>query len=216
MSQEIKIDMRVAELLASRLCHDIVGPIGAVNNGMELMADESLGMADDALELASNSAAQAAAALQFFRLAYGTAGGQVEGGFSTVERLARDYLGFHKCDLTWAAEVAGPAVPESAGKLILNMLSLASEGLPRGGTLSVCLAQPSPAVVEVLGVGADAGLRQEITEGMADGVAVDDLTPRSVHGYFTQRVAERSGVDLVVEMPTVDAFRIVATLPAGA
>ena len=210
------IDMRVAELLASRLCHDIVGPIGAVNNGMELMADESFGMADDALDLASRSAAQAAASLQFFRLAYGTAGGQVEGGMATIERIARDYLDAHKCTLTWAADVVPPAVPDSAGKLVLNMLELAAEALPRGGTLSVCLAETSPAALEVLAVGADAGLRPEVIEGMASDVTVEELTPRNVHGYFTRRVASRAAAELNLEMPTVDAVRLVATLPPEA
>ena len=207
------IDMRVAELLASRLCHDIVGPIGAVNNGMELMADESFGMADDALELASRSAAQAASALQFFRLAYGTAGAQVEGGLATVERIARDYLEAHKCSLTWAPEVAPPAVPESAGKLILNMLALAAEGLPRGGSLTVSLAGTGPATLEVLSSGTDAGLRQEVIQGLASDVAVEDLTPRNVHGYFTRRVAVRAGSDLNLDLPAVDSFRLVVSLP---
>ena len=216
MSQEFSIDMRVAELLASRLCHDIVGPIGAVNSGMELMADDSFGMADDALELASRSAAQAAAALQFFRLAYGAAGSNVEGGMATIERIAREYLEAHKCSLAWAPEVAAPAVPESAGKLILNMLALAAEGLPRGGNLSVCLAEGNPATLEVLGVGADAGLRPEVIQGMAADAAVGDLTPRSVHGYFTRRVAERAAAALNFEMPAVDAFKVTAVLSSSA
>ena len=71
---DFQIDMRVTELLASRLCHDLVGPIGAVNNGIELMTDVEFGPSDDALQLAGNSARQAASILQFYRLAYGMAG----------------------------------------------------------------------------------------------------------------------------------------------
>src|SRR3546814_3632269 len=71
---DIKIDLRVAELLASRLCHDLVGPIGAVGNGLELLGDEEFGMADDAMKLTTSSARQASHILQFFRLAYGMAG----------------------------------------------------------------------------------------------------------------------------------------------
>ncbi len=208
------IDMRVAELLASRLCHDIVGPIGAVNNGMELMADESFGIADDALQLAARSAAQAAASLQFFRLAYGTAGGQVEGGLATIERIAREFLEAHRCSLTWAPEVAPPTVPESAGKLILNLLALAAEGLPRGGELTVRLDPAGPATLEVLASGSDAGLRQEVIEGLAADAAVEALTPRNVHGYFTRRVAARAQSELNLELPSVDSFRLLATLPA--
>ncbi len=71
---DVQIDLRVAELLASRLCHDLVGPIGAVNNGMELLEDSDLDMAQDAVRLAGNSAEHASTLLQFFRLAYGMAG----------------------------------------------------------------------------------------------------------------------------------------------
>ena len=68
------VDMRVAELLASRLCHDLVGPIGAVNNGLEFLQDDDFGSADDALSLVSKSAAQTADLVQLYRLAYGLAG----------------------------------------------------------------------------------------------------------------------------------------------
>ena len=60
----VMIDLRVMELLASRLCHELVGPVGAVSNGMELLSDQEFGMADDALELATKSAAQAGCVLQ--------------------------------------------------------------------------------------------------------------------------------------------------------
>ncbi len=86
------IDMRVAELLASRLCHDLVGPIGAVNNGMELLEDEDLGMSDDAIQLSASSARQAANILQFYRLAYGMAGGRIGGGLGDLRELATGFL----------------------------------------------------------------------------------------------------------------------------
>ena len=215
MSLDPKIDLRVLELLASRLCHDLVGPIGAVNNGMELMADEGLGMADDALDLASRSAGQATAILQFFRLAYGMAGARVDGGFATLRQIADRYLEHHKAALDWAQEVEPPAVPEDLGKLILNLIALAGEALPRGGSITVCLAQPEPPVLEVMAVGADAGLRDEVTLGLEEDVPSSELTPRGVHGYFTRRVAERLQGRLSIEMPADDALRFAVALPAS-
>src|SRR3546814_1407714 len=81
---DIKIDRRVAELLAARLCHDLVGPIGAVGNGLELLGDEEFGMADDAMKLTTSSARQASHILQFFRLAYGMAGARVGADYSAI------------------------------------------------------------------------------------------------------------------------------------
>src|SRR3546814_15179738 len=72
-----KIDLRVAELLVSRLCHDLVGPIGAVGNGLELLSDDEFGMAEDAMKLTTNSARPASNVLSFFRLAYAMARARV-------------------------------------------------------------------------------------------------------------------------------------------
>src|SRR3546814_14984721 len=90
---DIKIDLRVAELLASRLCHDLVGPIGAVGNGLELLGDEEFGMADDAMKLTTSSARQASPILQFFRLAYGMAGARVGPAYSPIRDLRAALLG---------------------------------------------------------------------------------------------------------------------------
>src|SRR3546814_11154112 len=81
---DIKIDLRVAELLASRLCHDLVGPIGAVGNGLGLLGEEEFGMADDAMKLTPSSERQASPILQFFRLAYGMAGARVGADYSAI------------------------------------------------------------------------------------------------------------------------------------
>jgi histidine phosphotransferase ChpT len=214
VSLDPKIDLRVCELLASRLCHDLVGPIGAVNNGMELMSDEELGMADDAMGLASRSAAQAADILQFFRLAYGVAGARVEGGFATLRQIAQRYLGHHKAALDWATAVEPPAVPDDAGKLILNLVALAGEGLPRGGQITVNLAQAVPPTLEVIALGADAGLRDEVALGLSEEISAAELTPRGVHGYFTQCVARRLGGTVAVEMPDEDVLRFAVALRA--
>ena len=105
---DLKIDIRVAELLASRLCHDLVGPVGAVNNGIELMQDETFGMADDALTLAAKSADQASNLLQFFRLAYGMAGHRQGADLGPIRELVSGYLSHSKAELDWAADPARP------------------------------------------------------------------------------------------------------------
>src|SRR3546814_21091256 len=89
---DIKIDRRVAELLASRLCHDLVGPIGAVGNGLELLGDEEFGMADDAMKLTTSSARQASHIMQFCRLAYGMAGARVGADYSAIRDLSAALL----------------------------------------------------------------------------------------------------------------------------
>ena len=207
------IDMRVAELLSSRLCHDLVGPIGAINNGLELMDDDEFGMADDAIVLATKSANQASMLLQFFRMAYGMAGSRQGGDMKPIRELAEGFLGHHKSTLDWSAEAPPDGTPDGAGKLILNLVALATECLPRGGTVGVALKKAVGGIeIEVKAVGTDAAMRDEAAAALAEGVEIDDLTPRNVHGYFTRLLAQRLGGDLSAEQAGPGYFRLAVSL----
>lgn len=201
----MQIDLRIAELLASRLCHDLVGPIGAVNNGMELLADDEFGMADDAMQLASSSARRASDSLQFFRMAYGMAGNRVGGDLRELRKLSEAHLKSSKASLDWPDGNPVGEVPDGLGKLLLNMLEFGLETLPRGGTLSVGLAPAgngaSGITAEVVASGAEVQLRPEVASAIATDVKVEDLSPRNVQGYFTRLLAQRLGGDLQVEGP---------------
>ncbi|MHA1152142.1 MAG: histidine phosphotransferase family protein [Alphaproteobacteria bacterium] len=208
------IDMRVAELLASRLCHDLVGPIGAVNNGMELLEDEDLGMSGDAIQLSASSARQAANLLQFYRLAYGMAGARIGDDLGNLRELATGFLASSKTMLDWST-VGQPAgeTPDGLGKLLLNVIVLGDECLPRGGTLGVNLAEGAAGLeVAVTASGTGARLREESQLVLADNVVIEELTPRNVHGYFTRLLAQRMGSDLIVDSPGADSLRLSVTL----
>jgi histidine phosphotransferase ChpT len=68
------LDAKLMELMASRLCHDLASPVGAVMSGLELMQEFEDETADDALRLMGDSARIAARRLAFYRLAFGFAG----------------------------------------------------------------------------------------------------------------------------------------------
>ncbi len=207
------IDLHVLELVASRLCHDVVGPIGAINNGLEMLEDEDFGMADDALALIGKSAKQAANALQFFRLAYGMAGARVGSDLSELRGIAQNYLGHGKIELDWASVSMPDSVPDGAGKLLLNIIALAEEALVRGGTITVHPVTDTDEVrLVVTAQGVGCGLRDESREALADGVAIEDLTPRSVHGYFTRQLAQRLEGDLRVEEAGSDSIALTVVL----
>lgn len=212
---EPAVDLRVAELLASRLCHDVVGPIGAVNNGMELLHDGELDMADDALKLASQSAQQAADLLQYYRMAYGMAGHRQGGDLKPMHDLAVRFFAHHKAGLDWSVNAMPTGLPDSAGKLILNMLMLAGEALPRGGTVGVLFAEDEGIhEIAVVAVGADAGLREETRAGLADEASAAELTPRSVQPYFTKQLARAMEGSLEVDAAGPGHLRLIAKLPA--
>jgi histidine phosphotransferase ChpT len=193
----LQIDLRVAELLVSRLCHDLVGPIGAVNNGMELLAeDDDPGMAGEAVALASNSARQASDTLQFFRIAYGRSGSQADTRPAEIRQLAEAYLRTHKASLDWEADAPLEAAGQGGGKLLLNLIALALEALPRGGRLLAGGA--SDGTLDVTASGTGVRLRPESAEALEPDADIDDLTPRSVQAYFTQMLAQRTGQRVAV------------------
>lgn len=213
-SKNLSVDLRVTELIASRLCHDLVGPIGAVGNGIELIEDEGPDMAQDALALAAKSANQASNLLQFYRLAYGMAGNIQGTEAAALKNLADNFLAHTKTKLDWAMTAAIGDLPAGTGKLLLNLVAMAVEGLPRGGTIKVdSAANGGGTALQVTAEGTDAGLRPEAKASLAEDVRVDELTPRNVHGYFTRLLAKRMGGRLSYAEPGQGRLYLEVSLP---
>ena len=141
----VKVDLRVLELLASRVCHDLISPIGAVGNGLELMEDADDEMSDDALKLSVNCVRRASALLEFFRMAYGTAGSDAGLRWENAKQLAEGLVDGPKTTLVWGAAPAGLNVPAMAPKLALNLVLLGTEMLPRGGEIASRCRVPAAA-----------------------------------------------------------------------
>lgn len=213
------IDLHLAELLASRLCHDLVGPISAISNGMELL-EEGLGELDEeARRLVGDSAAQAASTLQFFRVAFGF-GASPSDQPGELRALLEPFLAHRKTTLEWngagsEASESGGALPAGWGKLLLNMAALAAEALPHGGRIEIApSAAPEGVRLRCLAAGVDAGLRAETREGLAREIGPEALTPRSVQAFYAARVAERLGGTLAGASDGADRFLLSALLPA--
>ncbi|MFN4276788.1 MAG: histidine phosphotransferase family protein [Ferrovibrio sp.] len=127
-------------LICSRLCHDLAGSIGAVNNGVELLAEETdPGMREEAIGLIAQSANDAARRLAFFRLALGASGGvQDPMALGEISRVAQSYFAGGRLGLVLPQENVD--LPKPLGKALLLGLALAGQALPRGGTLSLTRA----------------------------------------------------------------------------
>src|SRR5271167_3523685 len=154
----------LAALLCSRVCHDLISPVGAIVNGIEVMEeDKDEETKTFALDLIKKSALQASAKLQFCRLAFGaagSAGAQIETG--DAERVARGLIEDGKTTIAW--NLPRELVAKNRVKLLLNMLVIAVGTIPRGGTLTVdpagtgfrvtaagLNARVTPATAELLG-----------------------------------------------------------------
>jgi len=139
MSVAVVLDaLDLAALLCSRVCHDLISPAGAIVNGLEVLEEKD---SDEetktfALDLIKRSARTASARLQFCRLAFGAAGSanaQIDLG--NAQAMARGFIEDDKTKLTWNLPHA--LLPKNRVKLLLNMLIIAGQTIPRGGTLTV-------------------------------------------------------------------------------
>ncbi|AWK89221.1 histidine phosphotransferase family protein [Azospirillum thermophilum] len=202
------LDIRVLELLASRICHDLVSPVGAIRNGLELieeMEDEEsggggAGFLGEAVKLIEHSSSQADRRLRVFRLAYGL-GGRDQRGFGEARAAAAGWLDGGRTSLDWPAGVPGEGIAQRRGavKVLLNVVLLAEEALTHGGTITVAgTGTEESASLTVTADGRPGSLRPEVAEALTGMVAAADLSPRSVHAYVTGRLAEDCGVSLAV------------------
>ncbi|NNM73650.1 histidine phosphotransferase ChpT [Enterovirga aerilata] len=127
----------LAALLCSRVCHDVISPVGAIVNGLEVLEeDNDASMQDFALDLIRKSATQASARLQFARLAFGAAGSAGAAiDLGDAEAVAKGMFGDDKIRLTWSAPRI--LMPKNRVKLLLNLVMLATNAIPRGGSIDV-------------------------------------------------------------------------------
>jgi histidine phosphotransferase ChpT len=175
-----------ASLLCSRLCHDLLSPVGALNNGLELLADEhDPEMRQRCLELLAESAKASANKLKFFRLAFGAAGGFGETIDTREARAAIEglFAANQRLELGWLIE--DPTLPKGGIKVLLNLALLAGDALIRGGKLDIG-AEYHDGQVEIVvraegpRIILDAELRQALLGETGDNV----VTPRAAAAYL--------------------------------
>lgn len=137
MSESSIEALDLAALLCSRVCHDLISPVGAIVNGIEVLEEENDELTKEfALDLIKRSAATASAKLQFCRIAFGaagSAGAQIDLG--DAEKIARGFLEDDKTKIDWNLPRA--LLAKNRVKLLLNMLVIAGQAIPRGGKVTV-------------------------------------------------------------------------------
>ena len=192
----------LAALLCSRVCHDVISPVGAIVNGLEVLEDEKeQGMRDIALDLIKKSARAASARLQFCRLAFGaagSAGASIDTG--DAETVTRSLIVNEKISLDWLA--TRQLLPKNKVKLLLNLCLIASSTIPRGGKVSVdVVGQGDDAVLQVSSRGPNAKLQNGVADLLAGRPETGRVDAHSIQPYYAGLVARESGleVNVVVE-----------------
>jgi histidine phosphotransferase ChpT len=187
------IDIRLLELLASKICHDLISPVGAINNGIELVEDIGGSVVNEAMKLISSSAQQAAKRLRLFRMAYGKSGSEHGATLKDIRNTAKDYLSTSKSKLEWNDNQAFQDVAERRGalKVLLCMVMMAEDVLSHGGAITVeTVQQGDKHGVVITASGTHAQMSEAVLAALKGETAIDDITPRTVHAYVTGRLAD--------------------------
>jgi histidine phosphotransferase ChpT len=204
MSAAIALDaLDLAALLCSRVCHDLISPTGAIVNGLEVLEEKQ---SDEetktfALDLIKKSAKTASARLQFCRLAFGAAGSstaQIDLG--DAQNMARAFLEDGKTKLVW--NLPHVLMPKNRVKLLLNMLIIAGQTIPRGGVMTVDPIGAGDTMGFRLGcVGINARIPQAIPALLAGTSESGGIDAHAIQPFYTGLLARACGisVDLVAE-----------------
>lgn len=198
---EPTVSIHVVELLCSRLCHDLISPVGAVKSGLELIAEFDEDPGGEAMALIQTSAESASLKLRFFRVAFGLAGTtQVDLSLKEGKQLADAMVASARTTLVWPGSEDAAAQPRRGiVKAMLNLILLAADVLPRGGTITARSTEGAEATEIVIAADSpDARVTDEMRAAMRVGVAEADLSPRTVQGYFTAVLLARSGASVEI------------------
>jgi len=189
----------LAALLCSRVCHDVISPVGAIINGLEVLdGEQDEEMRAVAMELIKKSAISASARLQFCRLAFGAAGSygaMIDTG--DAEKAARDIFANGRTVLEWRA--SRRMASRNAVKLLLNLCLIASSAVPRGGVVAVDISGEDDAMtISVEAKGSNARLSHNATNILTNAFPKEAIDGHSIQLYFTTLLARECQATLNV------------------
>jgi histidine phosphotransferase ChpT len=185
----------LAALLCSRVCHDLISPVGAIVNGLEVMEDDNDQETKAfAMDLIKKSVKQASAKLQFCRIAFGaagSAGAQIDLG--DAEKVARGFLEDDKTSIAW--NLPRLLMAKNRVKLLLNMLLIAGQSIPRGGKLVVDpVGEGESMGFKISATGGYAKIPQAVPELLAGGSHNGSVDAHAVQPYYTGLLAKDCGL----------------------
>jgi histidine phosphotransferase ChpT len=187
----------LAALLCSRVCHDVISPVGAIVNGLEVLEDDQdESMRVFALELIAKSARQASARLKFARLAFGAAGSAGASiDLADAENVAKGMFADEKTKLEWSAPQA--LFPKNKVKLLLNLVMIATSAIPRGGVIDVAVTGGGEAPTFVFRAkGPHARIPPHAVELIAGEPESRTVDAHGILPYYAGLVARAAGMDV--------------------
>ena len=191
-------DMELAALISSKICHDVIGPVGAIYNGLEILGEEGGHDAKSyALEVIRNVTEQASNRLQFARFAFGaagSAGAQID--LDTARKLAEGFVAKGKHQLAWRGPMG--TLPKDRVKLLLNLIASAISALPRGGEIQTFIGEDLSRPEYVLRCRGKGARVPNYLGDLVAGHGIPEIDSMSIQAYYTWRLAATSGMQITI------------------
>ena len=188
--------MRFIELLCSKLCHDLISPIGAISNGIEFLEQENNNNNNkDVFELISKSSNQASDKLAYYRIAFGTAGSGDLIEFNLILDLIEKLAKEKNIGIKWFGkkDYADLSIDKISGKLLLNLVLLAFDALPRGGNIEVTVSGDEKIPNTMISVTGDkCKLHEEVEAVLVSEMSENISNVRNIVAFFCKELAKSS------------------------
>lgn len=179
--------LKFTEMLCARFTHDIIGPVGALNNGAEFLRDELAGKNSMAAELIESSAKEAVARVQYYRQAYGYLPANAASSIDEFKDLVDKFFAASKIKIQW--ENTGNTISSLQKKLLLNILLLATGVLIRGGIFKINIDGSN---ITVTASGDKASLHENYKKTLLGQMAEADIDSRLIQIYYTYLIAKEN------------------------
>ena len=207
MSQRAQLsDLELAALISSKICHDVIGSVTAIHNGLEILdEDDNADAKSYALDVIRTVTQQASARLQFARIAFGASGASDAAiQLATAEEIARGLIGQGKHKLHWHIP-PGPFDRDKV-KLLLNLIASAVTALPRGGVLDVGMSSVDGRVAFLVRCRGPGARPPQYLAEFSSGVKPPPLDAMTIQAYYTCRLAATAGMRLEVRKDGPDVL----------
>ncbi len=201
MSESSLEALDLAALLCSRVCHDLISPVGAIVNGIEVLEEEKDESTKEfALDLIKRSAATASAKLQFCRIAFGaagSAGAQIDLG--DAETITRGFMEDDKTKIAWNLPRA--LLAKNRVKLLLNMLIIAGQAIPRGGKITVDPIGAGDSVgFKVSAAGTNAKIPPAVPPLLTGELGGEGVDAHRIQPFYAALLAKACGLKATIAM----------------
>tara|TARA_R110002095_G_scaffold70325_1_gene60008 strand:+ start:1707 stop:2381 length:675 start_codon:yes stop_codon:yes gene_type:complete len=196
--------LKLAQLMCSRLCHDLITPVGAISTGLEIISESGDDIDPELLDLTIHSSQNASQRLVYYRAAFGYSASSILNCPEKLEKLLREYLKTYKVKLDWRCQVPDEKmnVLQDHARLLINVAGIMVECAPYGGNFTV-LVEPSQRGENLTFsfklTGDLVTLKTENQQALLGQLLDEDITPHSVQSYLTHLLLEEKQADLSID-----------------